>query len=393
MASHSRELIFRLVIEQSTLFSIVEDWRQLLAQSANPEPMMDPVWQLGWWRQYGVGVELAVGLLFDEDRLVGLAPLCIRRYSYCPGLVFRRLQFVAVDAEEKDGVCSMYMNFIAALGYETVVAQEFVDCIAAGEFGAVHEVMLGPARSASPTSSLVQTRLEQNGLRCEENRPSTNYYVQLPTSWAEFLNSMSPPRCSYIRSVLGQFEMWAAENGGWKLEHATTPEAVEKSFATLIALQHERSSPRFVAFQRNYIAARGATENIEIATLTVGATPVAAIYTIRNGKKLLAYHYGGAIGMPNQMNVGIVINALMIQKAIASGDEAFDFLGGGFGFEAAFATDERSIISLRAVRSCWREVVRLGLINARDAARMAASISISLLSKSPLGTIWAPAQR
>lgn len=393
MASHSRELTFRLITEQSALFSIVEDWRHLLAQSASPEPMMDPAWQLGWWRQYGAGVELAVGMLFDEDRLVGLAPLCISRYSYCPGLVFRRLQFMAVDAEEKDGICSMYMNFIASLGYETAVAHEFVDRIAAGEFGIVHEILLGPMRGASPTTLLVQARLEQNGLRCEEKRPSTNYYVKLPSSWDEFLNSMSSPRRSHIRSVLAQFETWAAENGGWTLEHATTPESVQRRFATLMSLEHDRSSPRFVAFQRNYITARGAAENIEIALLMVAATPVAAIYTIRNGKKLLAYHYGGAIGMPNKMNVGIVINALMIQKAIASGDEAFDFLSGSFGFESAFATDERSIISLRAVRPCWREVARLSLINASEAARSAASTSRSLLSRSPLGTIWAPAQR
>jgi CelD/BcsL family acetyltransferase involved in cellulose biosynthesis len=393
MVSHSRGLTFRLITEQSALFSIVEDWRRLLAQSADPEPMMDPSWQLCWWRQYGAGVELAVGLLFDEDHLVGLAPLCITRFSYYPGLAFRRLQFMTVDAAEKDGVCSMYMNFIAASGYETLVAQEFADCIAAGQFGTVHEVMLGPARNASPTPSLVQRRLEQNGLRCEQQQPSTNFYVRLPSTWDEFLNSMSLPRRAHIRSVLAQFQTWAAENGGWRLEHATTPDLVEKGFATLIGLQQERSSPRFVAFQRNYISARSASDAIEIASLIVGVTPVAAIYTIRNGKKVLAYNYGGASGIPNQMNVGMVINALMIQKAIASGDEAFDFLSGSSGFEAAFATDERSIISLRAVRPCWREVVRLGVISTSDAARVAASLGISLLSKSPLGTIWAPAQR
>jgi Acetyltransferase (GNAT) domain len=393
MTSHSRELTFRLTTEQSELFSIVEDWRHLLAQSADPEPMMDPSWLLGWWRQYGAGIQLAVGLLFENDRLVGFAPLCIRRYQYCPGLVFRRLQFMAVDADEKDGICSMYMNFIALNGFEAEVANAFIDRIASGAFGVFDEVVLGPMRRVMPMSVLAQTRFEQRGLRCEEKRRAINYFTKLSSTWDEYLNSMSLPRRSYLGKALVEFDTWALENGGWKLEHASTLEALNSGFSTLIGLQHERTSPRFVAFQRDYITSRGATDNVDIAWLTVGTTAVAAIYTIRNGKKILAYHYGGAMGMPAQMNVGVVINALMIQHAIARGDEAFDFLSGGFGYEADFATDERLIVSLRAARPSWREVVRLSLLNARDAVLPAMKTGRSMLSKPPLSAIWTPAQR
>lgn len=392
MSSHTPEVRFQLICEQSELFAIADDWRRLLAQSANTEPMLDPSWMLGWWRQYGAGVQLAVGVLFDGDLLVGIAPLCIRKFHYCPGLAFRRLQFMAVDADEKDGICSMNMNFIALSGYETVVSHAFVDRISAGAFGVFDEVMIGPMRSELAISGLAQRRLEQSALRCEEKRRTINYYVKLPSTWDEYLGAMSMPRRTYIKNALVEFEEWASVSGGWKLHSAIALDALDNGFTTLIGLQPERSSPRFIAFQRDYMTNRGASGTLEIAWLSLGTVAVAAMYTIRNGKNVLAYHYGAATRMPSKMNAGIVINALLIQQAIARGDEVFDFLSGGFGYEADFATDERPVFSLRAARPCWREAVRLVLINARDRTRAAVKTGRSLLGKSPQTALRTPAQ-
>lgn len=391
VTDHLRNLEFRIVTEQSDVFSIVEDWRQLLAESAHPETMLEPSWLLGWWRQYGAGVELAVGQLFDGDRFVGFAPLCIRRYSYCPGLSFRRLQFMGVDADDKDGICSMYMGFVAAKGYEHRVEEAFIDHIVAGDFGHAHEIMLGPMQTALPEAARMKKLFRDRGLRCEEKRPTTNYFAALPETWDEYLRTLPSSRRSYINNMIANFESWASERGGWTLDHAATAAGVEAASATLISLQHERLSPRFLAFQREYLASQAPSDQIELATLRVGETAVACIYTIRNGRSVLAYHYGWT-AVPG-LDIGVAISALMIMRAIARGDTAFDFLSGGFGFEAEFATAERPVCSLRAVRPSWREAIRLSLIDARDAARAAVKTGRSLARKSPFGSIWHPVQR
>lgn len=391
MTDQLRSLEFRIVTEQSDVFSIVEDWRQLLAESANPETMLEPSWLLGWWRQYGAGVELAVGQLFDGERFVGFAPLCIRRYSYCPGLSFRRLQFMGVDADDQDGICSMYMGFIAAKGYEVRVEQAFIDHIVSGDFGYAHEIMLGPMRTALPQAARMKQLFKDRGLRCEEKRPVTNYFATLPETWDEYLRMLPATRRSYVSNMLANFESWAAERGGWTLKQAVTAADVEAASATLIGLQHERLSPRFLAFQRDYLASQAPSEQVELATLRVGETPVACVYTIRNGKRVMAYHYGWTI-VPG-LDIGVAISAMMIKRAIARVDTSFDFLSGGFGFEAEFATAERHVSSLRAVRPSWRETIRLSLIDARDGARAAMKTGRSLARKSPFGSIWYPAQR
>ena len=371
MASSSRNLSFRLITEQSAMFSIAGDWSRLLAKSSDPRPMLDPRWMLGWWRQYGAGVELAVGVLFDGERPVGLAPLCIRNYHYGPGLVFRRLQFMGVDVDEWDGICSMYMGFISLPGYEADVIEDFIGRITAGEFGMWHEVMLGPMRSEFPLSAQAKSLFEKSGLRCEQKRRTVNYYVKLRSTWDEYLQSLPSGQRTRIHDALIDFERWASQNGGWKLEYATAGEALEKGFSTLLGLQHDRSSPRFIAFQHDYIASSADSQNIEIACLKVGNVPVAVVYGIRDGKEILVYHYGGAVQKPNQTNIGLVMNALLIQKAIAHGDEGVDFLSGGFGFDEDLATDQRPIVSLRIARPTWREAVRVGGIRARDAVRSA----------------------
>jgi len=59
---------------------------------------------------YGRGRELRVGLFHDGDRLVGVAPLCRRRFWHRPGIPMRRLEFLGGDDNEDDGVCSEYLR-------------------------------------------------------------------------------------------------------------------------------------------------------------------------------------------------------------------------------------------------------------------------------------------
>lgn len=403
MASQTRELSFHLITKQSELFSIARQWQGLLAQSANPEPMMDPGWLLLWWRQYGAGVQLAMGLLFDGDDLVGLAPLCIRKFVYCPGLVFRRLQFMGMEANEKDGVGSIYMNFIARRGYEAPVARGFVDHIAAGDFGSWHEVMLGSVNCDAPMSMLTQAHFVELGLRCEEKKRMTGYFAELPATWEAYLQSISTSHRSLIEEAIAGFEKWADQMGGWRLESGATPDTLKSGLDTLLALNQERwngegredafSSPRFTAFHRNYISTRPDSDSIEIARLMVADTPVAVMYAIRAGHKVLAYRHGRAAGVPAHVQVGLVIDALMIKDAISRGGKEFDFLGGESSNKACFATNQRRIASIRASRLSAREVVRLGLISTRDRLKAAVAFAKSLRGKSPLAATWTPVRR
>src|ERR1019366_4921904 len=136
---------FRLVTDFAELQAFAPEWQELLRQSADKEPMLAPAWLLTWWQIYGENSQrrLRVGLLYEGERLIGLAPLCQRRFWYRPGIPFTRLEFLGSDVDEQDGVCSIYLNLLARAGLEDRVVQAFVQEITRGSFGAWDEVVLG----------------------------------------------------------------------------------------------------------------------------------------------------------------------------------------------------------------------------------------------------------
>jgi len=385
---------FQLVTKQAELFASAAAWHELNTASASPEAMLDPAWLLQWWRHYGVGIELAVGMLYAGDELVGLAPLCIRAYRYRPGLVFRRLQFMGIDANESDGVCSEYMNFIARAGYEEIVARTFVDRMAEGQFGRWHEAVFATMKGCHPMTALIERRLAHHGIACTRRIATSAYAIALPATWDDYLKSLTVKRRYAIKSALEKFKAWAGDKD-WRLEHATSQSSLMTALDNLMSLHGERwseegkdgafSSPRFTAFHRDYATEMFKSGGVDIAALVVGGEPIAAIYSIRQGSKVMTYQNGRIMGLPPRVRVGIVINALLVQEAIARGDSEYDFMAGEYRYKIEFATETRQIVELRAVRPNVREYVRLGLIQVRDTVTKAIKAIRPAAPPAPVG--------
>ena len=94
-------LRLQVLRDVQALENVRPEWTALLEHSASDEAMLTPDWLLTWWRVYGAGRELRVGLFFDGDRLVGLAPLCMRKHWRFPGLPSRRLEPLGSDYDTR----------------------------------------------------------------------------------------------------------------------------------------------------------------------------------------------------------------------------------------------------------------------------------------------------
>ena len=141
-------LSFRLETAPDRVFTLAPAWRELLADSDGHAVMRDPAWAAAWWRHYGEGMELAVGILEQggrpgqSGRLVGLAPFVVREHAYSGGFRFRRLELIGSRSGAPDAVCSEYLDIIARRGCEEAVAAMFAARIADGGFGAWDECVL-----------------------------------------------------------------------------------------------------------------------------------------------------------------------------------------------------------------------------------------------------------
>jgi len=96
-------------------FSQMEvDWQNLLKQS-NADPLfLSWSWQYIWWKTWGDKLNLELFLLaaYDNDELIGLAPLFINCFNLGPLRNFKRLQFIGNAWRLSDTVRTEYLSFI-----------------------------------------------------------------------------------------------------------------------------------------------------------------------------------------------------------------------------------------------------------------------------------------
>jgi CelD/BcsL family acetyltransferase involved in cellulose biosynthesis len=350
------------------LEGLAAEWQALLKTSASAEPMLAPDWLLPWWSVYGSGRGLRVGLFTEGERLLGLAPLCVRRYWYRPGIPLQRLEFLGSDVDEGDGVCSEYLNVIAAAGQEARVAQAFAAELVHGSFGPWHELVLSALDGHGPMPELIAGAFAEQGYLCEQQVLMESPYLQLPDSWEAYLRGrLNKPKRRHLLAALRHFEAWAGSD--WRIERVTSVEDLARGQAILHDLHNHRwgegerqagafAKSRFLSFHGEYMPRLLEQGGLELFWLTVRGQPVAAHYQIVANGKVYYYQCGRRLDVPHRVKPGIFLLAQAIRQAIAQGQREFDSLGGDDHYKRQLARTTRPIVQLRVARTSPREALR-----------------------------------
>jgi hypothetical protein len=181
--------------------------------------MLDPRWLMTWWRYYGSDHSLLVGLFYEGDTLVGLAPFC-RRFRYRGVIPFRRREFLGASEGESDGVWSEYLNLIVRRGYETAVAKAFVRELRAATFGNWDECVLEMMNGENSIVSRLADEFAQHGYWVERTTTVSAPYMVLPADWDSYLDAISKSRRRWFQRTMRDFTAWASDKG-YALQRAT----------------------------------------------------------------------------------------------------------------------------------------------------------------------------
>ncbi|MBI2804463.1 MAG: GNAT family N-acetyltransferase [Planctomycetes bacterium] len=359
-------LRLEVVTSPEVLENLRTDWTDLLARSASPEPMLSPTWLLPWWRIYGGGRELRVGVFYQGEQLVGLAPLQHRRHWYRPGIPFWRLEPLGADVDEQDGVGSDYLNIIAQTGREKAVADSLADSLASGKFGKWSEFVIPSMDEGNIMVPLLGQALNRVGLTVASPITGAAPYIPLPRTWPDYLQSLHQKKRYVITRSMRDFETWTG--GAWKLHQARNTADLAEGSRILADLHNARwhadgetgafQQRRFQAFHADVMQRLLEENRLELTWLTAHGEPIAALYNVIENNKVYFYQSGRRTDLPKGQRPGIVILAMAIQRAIASGRREFDFLAGPSQYKSQFAPLQRSLVELRAVPSCLNEQVR-----------------------------------
>ncbi len=364
-------LTFRCVSDFRELDGLAPAWHDLLLHSSSAEPMQSPTWLLTWWRIYGQGSERTphVGLFYERDQLVGLVPLCRRRFRYLSFLPLIRLEFFGADVDEGDGVCSEFLNLIVRAGYEDRVARAFAQQCRRGSFGSWHEIVLASMNGEAVLPGHLLKAFQETGYPCDLHTTTEAPYLRRPESWEAYLHSLNANKRRYLltawrRSRPGQETSGASKKSkgrilcprgrpSWRLCTIT----VGRRGPGLTA-QFRR--PRFAAFHHVVLPQLLAEGRLQLFWLVVRDEPIAVSYEIHANQKVYLYQSGRKTDVPPAIRPGIILTMLAVQEAIAQGFREYDFLGWPSQYKAQFTKTTRPLVALRIAHSCPREWLRRG---------------------------------
>ncbi len=323
-------MTFRLLTDFDALQAWAPAWDDLVRRSGPPEPMQAPGWLLTWWRAYGRGSDrsLSVGLFHDGDQLIGVAPLCVRRFRHRGGIWMARLEFLGADMDEHDGVCSEFLGVIVHAGHEERVLESLVNHLDRGAFGPWQELVFSAMNGADALPGRLVRAFEAAGFRPRQRVITDAPYVPLPDCWDDFLTSLCARKRRYLLRSWKAFEAWAG--GAWEVKRVITLADLTEGQAILHRLHNHRwqegagiegmfSKPRFAQFHQEYMADLFRAGALDLFWVNVRGAAIAISYQIRTPRKVYFYQGGRELSVPAAVRPGIIISMLAIQNAIADG--------------------------------------------------------------------------
>lgn len=354
------------VTSESALAARAGDWAALLSRSESNRPTQAPFWLMAWWRVFGArqGRRIASALLYDGDRLVGLAPLLHRLCWYRNAIPFRRLELLATGEKEEDEIVSDYVGVIAERGYEDAVAGALAKAIAGGVLGPCDEIVLPALNGELPLNKAIARALAAQGMSVTEQSPTPSPYIRLPATWEAFLAGLSGSGRYLINRSLRDFEKWAGKDAAYGRVTSTADLVEGKKI--LVKLHEQRwqaaghagvfASRLFSSFHDAVLPALLEQNALELTWLSVKGEPVAVAYNIVWDNKVLFYQGGRTLDVPKGVRPGIVLHAHSIRAAIQAGRTEYDFLPGDSQYKMQLATASRPMMHLRAGRAPLRDL-------------------------------------
>ena len=194
-------------------------WEQVLGSSAAPTLFLTTWWQRVWWRHFG-GSELAVYVVIDGTRPIGVAPLV-----------------------SSDGVLGLlgatdlfdYRDFIVEQGREQDFCAALVEDLSRREW---HTLRLESVREGSPTIRALGAAAESAGMSVEIEPEDVAPVAVLPSTWDEYVAGLSKKDRHELRR-----KMRRLDGAGEVTRHVCgSPDQVPGMMADFLRL-HRASSP------------------------------------------------------------------------------------------------------------------------------------------------------
>jgi len=315
-------------------------WNALLQRSAADTLFLTNEWQTVWWRELGDG-ELRILAIYDDDALVGLAPL-----FFAPNML-DAVEVALVGCKE----VSDYLDFICARGHEPACLRAVVDFLKSDDAPDWQLLALCNIVERSPTLALLPEMLRAEGWRPHVAFEDTCPVVALPDSFEAYLATLDgKERRELLRKLRRASEEVA-------ITFTTEAHALARDVEDFIALMKASApdkaafmTPRMARFFHAIARAMFDVGRLQLAFLEVAGARVATYMNFLYQDAVLVYNSGLDPTRHAYLSPGQVLIARLIEKAIQDGRRVFDFLQGNEEYKYKLGGKDVSLYTLSARR-------------------------------------------
>lgn len=341
-----RELMVQLVTDGEQLKEIKDDWDELLESSQSSSVFLTWEWMYTWWNYFGRDTILRiVAVRNGTGRLIGLAPLCIRRKKgVLPVNVLIFMGTMCVSSE--------YLDVIAEPGYEGDVSSALLETLQKDDRSWDY-AMFSDLLDSSVVIRHLKDNLQAAGHLIRQDLSQSCPYLPLPAEKEDFHNSLGKE----MRSTLKRRTRRLLEMGA-EIRMINEPEGIADAFQSLFQLHQKRWTLR--GLSGNFREEQIRSFHLEVAghflekewlrlyLLKIRDNIIASLYCFQY-KGRVFYFQSGFDPQWGSKSPGTVLMGYGIQDSIDQRMEEFDYLRGLEPYKFRWTSKVRKTWCLTAI--------------------------------------------
>ncbi|MBI5588799.1 MAG: GNAT family N-acetyltransferase [Deltaproteobacteria bacterium] len=322
------------MISSTEGFALLEGmWNRLLSVSQANNYFLRWEWLWNWWHVFNTpGDRLAILVVEEGDEAVAIAPFYAKKSLAGGILPARLLMFLGTQDGPEGDVGSDYMDIICKEGAEGAVIDAVFEYIAVNNL--CDEIFLSKVAASSNAYGLIMEKGDAMGFLTEVANEFISPYIKLPSSWDDYLGSLSASMRYKIRNERRKLQ----RSHQAVFSKARRAEDLGLFLGELIKLHQSRwtskgmegafSNQKFVEFHERVLPIMLKNGHLDLILLSDNGIIRGAIYNIVYNDKIYFYQSGIDVEK-SAVSYGFVLHSHCIEDAIQRGLKEYDFLPKG----------------------------------------------------------------
>lgn len=293
-----------------------------------------------WWRHFGLPETLQVWTVWEEERLLGVAPL----YETTDEQGMKLLRFVG-GVEVSD-----YLDVVTEPGREEEVLATLLAAWADAPCCSVLDFHALP--HASPSREVFLRLAPSFGFTVEQEREEVCPVITLPQTWEAYLAMLEGKQRREIRRKLRK----AGQEGlvSW---YRTPPELASEEIELFFQLHIQSTAdkaafmtPTMQAFFRDLVMIFSQQGILDLSFLLINGVPAATLLAFHFRKQLLLYNSGFNDQISEALSPGWLLLGYHIENAIASQTTRYDFMQGDEVYKYRLGGQTEPVYQVRLIK-------------------------------------------